>query len=71
MFDGFPMYPDDARFLLEKGIIPDVVFNMNLETEAAAERTLPARKAHWTQEKAKRDEKRFHSYSNKKREWVR
>ncbi|OQV19061.1 Adenylate kinase 9 [Hypsibius exemplaris] len=69
VFDGFPMYPDDARFLLEKGIIPDAVFLLNLDPEVALERALPKRKKHWTQEKGKKDEKRFRTYSNKKREW--
>ncbi|GAU89148.1 hypothetical protein RvY_01732 [Ramazzottius varieornatus] len=70
VFDGFPQYAEDARFLIEKGIFPDAIFITSLEEDTVVDRILPKRKAHWLQEKKKRGEKRFQAFFVKHKEWV-
>lgn len=58
MLDGFPRTPDEAQYLSERGLCPDVAVYIQVEESDVLDRFLPPRLQKWKERQHKKMEKK-------------
>lgn len=71
VLEGFPSTEDEAIYLIENQLIPDIVVQLDAEGGDISKRILPVRMEQWEKKMQLRREKRLRSKGKKDRDKVR
>lgn len=71
VLEGFPSNEDEAVYLVENQLLPDVIIQLDVEGQDVIKRILPSRMEQWSKKMQLRREKREKNKAKKDRDKVR